>query len=527
MKIVYLMMVHEYIGLSNDLICTLLKDPEAKIVLHVDAKYKIALPESLGNIRQYLNQRLYLAERTHVEWGEWGMIEASLNCFDTLYKNNIDYDYAILLSGACYPIKPYQDLKRFLEESNNTSFIEHVDATKERWIFDGIQQERWEHLHYINWRKNPKLFSKSIELQSKLRFKRKLPDNFVPYMGSQWWTLTKSVVDQVYEYSKSPKIRGFYKRTWIPDELYFQTIVANLCYKEPLETFNLTYYHFELRGAPKVLYESHLSELINSHNKFFARKLSPTANKLRAKLADVYCMSSKEFADYKKQIQPTIDDSTLPKNRVLNPTSYVGDKFKSLENKFLVVIGDLDEQLKEVQKALNELPQLFIHGLLTKEEPNEAYHKDYSGFKKKLTIDDKHFTADDLVDVLSQTPKDMIGGLLINFPDPLTPKLLGDIIEADNAVILHLLSTDAGYVNGDAYQHDVALIDKMIDDGVIPTSDCDDLKDKIFQKHFTYDYGFMQWVSSKDSEYHKVWYKEEKRFTDIIKMYVQDIVNII
>ena len=179
MKIVYLMMVHEYIGLSNDLICTLLKDPEAKIVLHVDAKYKIALPESLGNIRQYLNQRLYLAERTHVEWGEWGMIEASLNCFDTLYKNNIDYDYAILLSGACYPIKPYQDLKRFLEESNNTSFIEHVDATKERWIFDGIQQERWEHLHYINWRKNPKLFSKSIELQSKLRFKRKLPDNFV------------------------------------------------------------------------------------------------------------------------------------------------------------------------------------------------------------------------------------------------------------------------------------------------------------------------------------------------------------
>ena len=189
------------------------------------------------------------------------------------------------------------------------------------------------------------------------------------------------------------------------------------------------------------------------------------------------------------------------------------------------MIGDLDEQLKEVQKALNELPQLFIHGLLTKEEPNEAYHKDYSGFKKKLTIDDKHFTADDLVDVLSQTPKDMIGGLLINFPDPITPKLLGDIIEADNAVILHLLSTDAGYVNGDAYQHDVALIDKMVDDGVIPTSDCDDLKDKIFQKHFTYDYGFMQWVSSKDSEYHKVWFKEDKTFKKDIVNFVRLIIG--
>ncbi|WP_250163498.1 hypothetical protein [Psychrobacter sp. WY6] len=172
----------------------------------------------------------------------------------------------------------------------------------------------------------------------------------------------------------------------------------------------------------------------------------------------------------------------------------------------------MDEQLKEVQKALNELPQLFIHGLLTKEEPNEAYHKDYPGFKKKLTIDDKHFTTDDLVDVLSQTPKGMIGGLLINFPDPITPKLLGDIIEADNAVILHLLSTDAGYVNGDAYQHDVALIDKMVDDGVIPASDCDGLKDKIFQKHFTYDYGFMQWVSNKPCNYHCILYSTKTSY---------------
>ena len=142
MKIVYLLMVHESINLSEDLICLLLKDPEATVVLHVDAKYKISLPDSLGYAQIYLNDRLFLADRACVEWGEWGMIEASLNCFQTLQDYDITYDYAMLISGACYPVKPYEEFKDFLRASEHTSFIEHVDATKERWIFDGIQQRK-------------------------------------------------------------------------------------------------------------------------------------------------------------------------------------------------------------------------------------------------------------------------------------------------------------------------------------------------------------------------------------------------
>lgn len=524
MKIVYLMMVHEHIDLSADLICLLLKDPEATVVLHVDAKYNTPLPESLDHAKNYLNERVFLAERTHVEWGEWGMIEASLNCFKTLKEYQITYDYAMLVSGACYPIKPYEEFKSFLESSSNTSFIEHVDATKERWIFDGIQQERWEHLHYINWRKNPKLFSQSIQLQSKLHLKRKLPDGFTPYMGSQWWTLTKETVDQTYKYSQKQKVRSFYKRTWIPDELYFQTVVANLFSEDRLETFNLTYYHFELRGAPKVLYESHLTELIHSHNKFFARKLSPCAAKLREELSKVYCMSSQEFKVYKEEHQEVPKDIDLFKNRVLDPVARPGDKIKSLKNKFLVVISDLDWQLKEVQSALNDLPNVCMHGLLAKESPNEAYHSSFIGFKKQLIIHDEFFTTDDLIDILAQTPKNMIGGLLLNFPDPLTPKLLGDIIEAENAVILHILSTDANYLDGNAYNREVALVNQLATDKVVPLSDIDNLKSQLFKKHFTYDYGFMQWIGSKDAEYHQIWFSNQKGFKSNLQQFAELIL---
>jgi len=525
MKIVYLMMVHEHINLSDDLICLLLKDPEATVVLHVDAKYNTPLPESLDHAKNYLNERVFLAERTHVEWGEWGMIEASLNCFKTLKEYQITYDYAMLVSGACYPIKPYEEFKSFLESSGNTSFIEHVDATKERWIFDGIQQERWEHLHYINWRKNPKLFSQSIQLQSKLHLKRKLPDNFIPYMGSQWWTLTKEAVDKAYQYSQKQQVRSFYKRTWIPDELYFQTVLANLCSEDRLETFNLTYYHFELRGAPKVLYESHLPELIHSHNKFFARKLSPRSAKLREELASVYCMSRQEFEEYKEEHQEADDSTVVVKNRVLDPMPYPASKLQSLGNKFLVVIGDLDWQLKEVQAAINDLPNVFMHGLLAKEPPNEAYHSDFTGLRKKLVIDDEFFTIDDLVDILAQTPKEMIGGLLLNFPDPLTPKLLNDIIEADNAVIIHVLSPDANYVDDYAYKKEMDSISQMFKYGVITLSDADNLKTKIFEKYFGYDYGFMQWVGPKNSDYHKLWFLDEKEYRYNIENYVKIILS--
>ena len=255
-----------------------------------------------------------------------------------------------------------------------------------------FSKERWEHIHYINWRNNPKLFSKSIELQSKLHLKRKLPDNFIPHMGSQWWTLTKEVVDRASQmYSQTESVKSFYKRTWIPDELYFQTVVANLCSAERLQTFNLTYYHFELRGAPKVLYESHLSELIHSHNKFFARKLSPRATKLREDLAIVYGMSRQEFAEYKEEQKEVKESTVVVKNRVLDPTPYAASKLQSLGSKFLVVIGDLDWQLKEVQAAINGLPTAFIHGLLVKDTPNEAYHSDFTGLRKKLVIDDGVF----------------------------------------------------------------------------------------------------------------------------------------
>ena len=135
-----------------------------------------------------------------------------------------------------------------------------------------------------------------------------------------------------------------------------------------------------------------------------------------------------------------------------------------------------------------------------------------SRLRKKLVIDDEYFTVDDLVDILTQTPKGMTGGLLLNFPDPLTPKLLGDIIEADNAVVIHVLSPDANYVNGDAYKNELNSVDQMVTDEVISQSDADDLKTKLFQKHFEYDYGFMQWINSKSAEYHKIWFKQDENF---------------
>ena len=83
----------------------------------------------------------------------------------------------------------------------------------------------------------------------------------------------------------------------------------------------------------------------------------------------------------------------------------------------------------------------------------------------------------------------------------------------------------ANYVNGDAYKNELNSVDQMVTDEVISQSDADDLKTKLFQKHFEYDYGFMQWINSKSAEYHKIWFKQDENFEINIEKFISLITG--
>ena len=61
-----------------------------------------------------------------------------------------------------------------------------------------------------------------------LPLRRRLPLGLVPYGGGAYWCLHRAVVDYVHQFVGAyPEIVRFFEHVFVPDELFFQTIVLN------------------------------------------------------------------------------------------------------------------------------------------------------------------------------------------------------------------------------------------------------------------------------------------------------------
>jgi hypothetical protein len=99
-----------------------------------------------------------------------------------------------------------------------------------------------------------------------------------------------AVLDYV---DKKPSVYRFFKRTWIPDELFFQTMVNHLVDQSRILDRNLTYFKFSDKGKPVVFFDDHIGSL-DDLPYFFIRKVSSTASRLRKRLNERAAQSSPE-----------------------------------------------------------------------------------------------------------------------------------------------------------------------------------------------------------------------------------------
>jgi hypothetical protein len=74
-----------------------------------------------------------------------------------------------------------------------------------------------------------------------------------------------------------PAIDRYFRRVWIPDESYFQTLVRQ--YSSNVESRSLTLSKFDFQGKPHIFYDDHL-QLLRRSDCFVARKIWPHATKL-------------------------------------------------------------------------------------------------------------------------------------------------------------------------------------------------------------------------------------------------------
>lgn len=236
----------------------------------------------------------FVAKRLKCGWGEWSLVAASLMAVKAAVEAFPDATHFYMLSGDCMPIKSGEYAHSFLAETDG-DFIESFDFFESDWIKTGIKEDRLIYRHYVNERTHKALFYGSLAFQRKFRLKRAIPNDLQIMIGSQWWCLRRNTITRILDFCKQRNdVMRFFATTWIPDETFFQTLVAHLVPKTEIHRRTLTFLMFTDYGIPVTFYNDHY-DLLQRQDYLFARKISAEALELREKLGALWQATGQEF----------------------------------------------------------------------------------------------------------------------------------------------------------------------------------------------------------------------------------------
>jgi hypothetical protein len=234
------------------------------------------------------------ARRVKCGWGEWSLVAASLEGLKAALAAFPDATHLYLLSGDCMAIKTAEWAHAFLR-SRDADHIECVDFATGGWIKTGLKEERLVYRHVFNERSGKPLFYASLELQKCLGLRRATPEGLRIMIGSQWWCLRRSTAETILDFiGRRPDVVRFFRRTWIPDETFFQTLVWHLVPDEEIVPRTPTFLMFTDYGMPVTFYNDHY-DLLMGQEALFARKISPGARELKARLGELYQAKGADF----------------------------------------------------------------------------------------------------------------------------------------------------------------------------------------------------------------------------------------
>lgn len=277
MKIAYLILTHNNPLHLNRLINSL--DSEGvSFYIHIDEKSKLE-PNGLNKKNVHI-----LGNRTKIYWGGYSIVEASIKLLVEAYKSK--NDYYILLSGCDYPIKSNEYIKSFLNRQTDTNFINVAKMPLNAKSFSRLENYFIEGGNRIaKWNIKGLLIFGFNMIARKSGFKRQLPKEYSAfdlYAGSQWWGFTSDFVEYLLNFiTNNPTFTNYYKNTYIPDEMFFHTIIMNSPFKDTVKN-GFVYTDWTIGKPPypsiidgihfPILHEGVISDFFGERELLFARK---------------------------------------------------------------------------------------------------------------------------------------------------------------------------------------------------------------------------------------------------------------
>lgn len=272
------MLVHTALGRAEQAIRHW-ADAGCPVVVHVDLNVGRAAYDGFVAALSDLKD-VSFSQRFRCEWGMWGLIAASQAASTQLLAQFRDLRHVYLASGACLPLRPVTELRAYLDARRDTDFIESVTTSDVPWTIGGLDSERFTLRFPFSWKRQRRLFDGFVQLQRLLGSKRRVPEGIVPHLGSQWWCLTRQTLTAILQDPRRPAFDAYFRRVWIPDECYYQTLARR--HARRIESRSLTLAKFDYQGKPHIFYDDHAALLARS-GCFVARKIWPKADRLYAR----------------------------------------------------------------------------------------------------------------------------------------------------------------------------------------------------------------------------------------------------
>lgn len=240
--------------------------PNTVFFIHIDLKSN---QEDFEIVLNKMDNVYFIRKRIDIQWATYSMVEATINGFKEIVDSGLNIDFVNLLSAQDYPIKSAASFHAYLQQNSGKAFMHCLDVETE-WK-EAILRVREYHFNHWN-------FPGKYRFQKLVNFllpHRRMPDGLIPVGRSQWFTISlKHVVFLIKRVESAPKIVKFFRFTWAPDELIFQTLLYNSAFKEDIISNNLRYIDWS-QGLknPKLLTSLDFNEFMQS-DKFFARKFN-------------------------------------------------------------------------------------------------------------------------------------------------------------------------------------------------------------------------------------------------------------
>jgi hypothetical protein len=239
----------------------------------------------------------FAENRVQINWGGWSMVQATLNLMQCAAKSGQKFDYFCLISGSDFPLRPLPTLLSFFATDPRVDYINsvpmpsaeankpisrvskfHFEVASSRGRFQIHQRAKAKFNSLIQASPICRDYEKALQVR--------------PHAGSQWWALTETSVRYILNFAeKDPAFVRFFRNTYIPDEAFFQTVLATAS-RSSTRKRNLTYTDWSRPNPPypAILDLDHIEFLIQSRSifedsygrgpVFFARKFPNDSKEL-------------------------------------------------------------------------------------------------------------------------------------------------------------------------------------------------------------------------------------------------------